>query len=273
MSRKVKINYPKIIETALKGIRRTAIFMGLGLNAAYNPEFKNYSLTDIALIQLIPDKVDEKTIANFKENFAIWIVSCGFRELIETFSAFLDQIFDASLHIAVSTQSVNPEKAKGLYRSFTFKGIRDKLKDLEKHFGIKSSYSDHLNSIQQARNCLTHRQGRVERIDLDCSNGAALTIKWKGIDCIASTKSEETKKINVSLEEPLYFREEGFIGIKFVENKSSFKLGTIIKIPPKDLAEICFFILIVSKEIVKYAQDYAIHQKAIKPEIFDNNNV
>jgi len=269
MSRKIKINYPKILETALKGIRRTVVFMGLGLNAAYNPEFKNYSLTDIAPIQLISDKVDEKTIANFKENFAIWIVGCGFRELIETFSVFLDQVFDASLHIAVSTQSVKPEEPENLYKKFTFKGIKDKLKDLEKYFGIKSSYSDHLISIQQARNCLTHRQGRVERID--CNNGKALIIKWKGIDYIASTKSGETKKFNVPLKEPLYFKEEGFIGIKFVERKSSFKLGTIIKIPPKDLAEICFFILIVSKEIVKYAQDYAIHQKAIKPEVVDNN--
>ena len=43
----IHIGYPTIQEIAAKGVRRTAVFMGLGLNAALDPNFKAYKLTQI----------------------------------------------------------------------------------------------------------------------------------------------------------------------------------------------------------------------------------
>lgn len=50
----VHIDLPAISNIVDKGVRRTAVFMGLGINAANNPDFKQYELakfTDIEFIE------------------------------------------------------------------------------------------------------------------------------------------------------------------------------------------------------------------------------
>jgi hypothetical protein len=38
------IDFGKILAVALKGVRRATVFLGLGLNAALDPEFNKYQL-------------------------------------------------------------------------------------------------------------------------------------------------------------------------------------------------------------------------------------
>lgn len=51
----ITIDFDKLKEIALRGIRRTAVFLGLGVNAARDENFKDYQLTGIALLRLVPD--------------------------------------------------------------------------------------------------------------------------------------------------------------------------------------------------------------------------
>src|SRR5438105_1920638 len=97
----IEINYDRILETALQGVRRATVFLGLGFNAANDPQFKTYQLSKIATLTLVPDDVDPATLTHFKESFGHWIVGNGLRELMETFAIFLDQIYSATLHITV----------------------------------------------------------------------------------------------------------------------------------------------------------------------------
>ncbi|MDP2744700.1 MAG: hypothetical protein Q8P00_06525 [Dehalococcoidia bacterium] len=88
----VNINLPAIKNIAVKGIRRTAVFMGLGINAANNPDFRQYELAKITSLEFIEPISDEKTLTNFKTEFGRWVIGNGLRELIETFCVFLDEI-------------------------------------------------------------------------------------------------------------------------------------------------------------------------------------
>ena len=251
----VTINYDLILDTALRGVRRAAVFMGLGLNVAIDPNFRDYELTNIAAIQLVPPNADERTIAHYKENFALWITANGLRELIEAFSVFLDQVYDASQHIAVNKGHRTPDDALKHYKKFTEKGVKDKLERLVADFVISTSHPTHIGTIYMARNCLTHRLGRVDL--RDCNEDSVLVVKWIGLDMIATTKDGKSMMLDLPLKEPLHFEEEASISPKFVEHEQRFHLGSVIHIPPKHLAEICWFIAEEAKSIIRSALDYA----------------
>ena len=68
----------------MRGVRRASVFLGLGVNAARNPQFKDYQLQNLALFRIMPDALPDETIAHFKENFEEWVISCALRELTES---------------------------------------------------------------------------------------------------------------------------------------------------------------------------------------------
>lgn len=160
----VNINLPAIMDIAVKGVRRTAVFMGLGINAANNPDFKEYQLADITGLQFVEPTSDEGTLTHLKTEFGRWVIGNGLRELIETFCVFLDEIHMVCLLIA-SNPNKQPipinelRRQSSKYRHLTFKS---KLERLDSDFGVKFVQNpDFLLSINQARNCLTHRRGIV----------------------------------------------------------------------------------------------------------------
>ena len=262
----ITIDYDKIYKTAKLGVNRAAIFMGLGINAASDPNFNNYRLTDVTAIKLIPENVDSKQLKEFKEEFSSWIVGCGLRELIETFSVFLDLIYDASLHVLIYKGELTQQEAIKFYNNFISKGLREKFNILESQFGIKYQHSDYLITINQARNCLTHRRGIVG--EKDYNKNSNLTIKWLGIDFIIKPPSGniKTHDVSIPLSEPIFIEKDTLTYFKYVERSLTFEKGKIIKIPPRSLAEICVFIDLVAQFLKKLAIDYAI-SKGIKSTI------
>ena len=88
----ININLPIIQNIAILGVRRTAVFMGLGINAANKSDFKQYELANFTGLEFIEPISDEKTLDEFKSEFGRWIIGNGLRELIETFCIFLDEI-------------------------------------------------------------------------------------------------------------------------------------------------------------------------------------
>ena len=45
------IDFDKLADIGVKGVRLVAVFMGLGLNAAHDPAFKKYELSSIQNIE------------------------------------------------------------------------------------------------------------------------------------------------------------------------------------------------------------------------------
>jgi len=251
----VTINYDLVLDTALKGVRRAAVFMGLGLNAALDPNYRSYELIDIAALQLVPANADESTITHYKENFALWITANGLRELIEAFSIFLDQVYDTSQLIAVHKGQRSSDDATKSYKRFTEKGVRDKLQILGTDSGIVASHADYIGTIYLARNCLTHRLGRVDT--RDCNEGSELVVKWIGLDFLITTKSGETAVMELPLKEPLLLEEEATISVRSTVHEQKYGAGTVIHLPPKHLAEICMFIAEEAKSVIRSALEYA----------------
>ncbi|MCL4690012.1 MAG: hypothetical protein KJ007_15725 [Burkholderiales bacterium] len=251
----VNIDFANIRETARKGVRRTAVFLGLGINAALDPALRKYELSDISPIHLVPSNVPEETIAHFKTEFGRWVVANGLRELIETFALFLDRTHNACLFMASHKGKISFEDATQWQPAFHHKGIEDKLKVFQNRFGVKPNHPEHLSTIQQVRNCFTHRHGIVGK--QDCDDGDELTLKWMGFDIFIETPTGETIDLTLPLKEEIHLKDGGTVCLRFSERVRKYKLNTPVNLEPQDLVEICNFILMSTDQLLASVSEFA----------------
>lgn len=255
MAQHINIELTRIKEISLKGIRRTAVFMGLGINTARADEFREYQLSTETLFRIIPDKVDDKQLDDFKAHFEHWIISCGLRELIETFSVFLTAIFKSCLLASMHKKKIKINDPGKRLKSFKWKGVEEQLKMLRAQFGVGTTKEIYFKSINQARNCITHRQGIVGQEDL--RNDNSLKMRWWALDLFIETPSGQV--ISVALpfpKEGIFLKDGGTVCVKVIEKELEFQLGEVIKLNPNDLSEICMVATLATDEILKSTVDY-----------------
>ena len=237
-AQRITVNLDEIREIAHKGVRRAAVFLGLGLNAAYDSALKEYRLSKIANIDLVPPDADEKTIASYKEEFSYWIIANGLRELVETFSVFLDQIHESFLLFKFTKGQLSRPQALEQRKKFHYAGLSDKLATLKEEFVLEPEKADHLISINRARNCLTHRRGIVGTKDVD--KDKTLHMKWTGMEVFVKTPSGgEIPLIPGDFREPIEVKDGGDVMLRFLERSKTFKFGERVLLSPVDMAEIC----------------------------------
>lgn len=243
---RVTIDLSKLHRIVDIGVRRAAVFMGLGINAANDENNKNYELSNITSFRFLPENITDLDINHFKEEFTSWITMNGFRELIETFSIFLDRVFDIC-------QLIN-QTDKKTQDKFYNKGIEGKTKMLNELFSINTPYTECISSINKARNCFAHRNGVVS--EKDCTNGC-MVLKWMTIEVYAISKTGTTYILELPIKkEGVKLEEESKICVRLIERRECYNISDSIRISPIRLAEICYFIIILKGEVVKETVKY-----------------
>lgn len=250
------IDLDLIKEVSYKGVRRTAAFMGLGLNASQNESFCEYQLTNITQIQLLSDNLDEVSINHLKKEFGKWIIINGIRELIETFSVFLDSIHNVYCLIDIKKKRISKNDYQKIQSSFNWKGLAKKLGHFEEKYSVNSSYKKHLISINNTRNCLSHRRGIVGSEDL--GEYEQFKVSWMGLDIFIETNDGKI----ISLEPPIpdggiFVEKGGSIKIKQVERNRSFSLGEELKFNARELSEMCMLMLWASDDLIDLTMKYS----------------
>jgi hypothetical protein len=236
------IDFSLMVQPALLGITRAWVFMGLGVNAALDPDYDKFSLPDVPYIQLLPDNLPNDTVEGIKREFAVWIVSNGLRELIETWDVFLDRLYHAALSGEYWQQSrhapsLSPDSFTKRANAFPRKGTSEKLVMLRDQFGISLQFQPEIESIKQARNCLTHRMGVVGPEDVD--TGGLLMVCWRSPELFG--RNEDGSEFVPSLGSfPIDFPPGS--GVMF-RNAPRTKIGSIgdrLTFTPAELKEICY---------------------------------
>ncbi len=242
----VNIDYGRIINSAQTGIRRSAIFMGLGVNAADNIEANKYQLVKETRIQLLPNEVSGHILNDWKLEFRSWVVAGGFRELVEHLCLFLDRIYDVSKLIQ-KTHNLKDKK------KFERGGLDEKIKLLDSQLGIRYIHGDALGSLYPLRNCLIHRLGVVGEKDI--LNTGTLDFSYLRMKLVFTADSGGV--IDLPDDEPFSSEENGTIGLKFHMQKLSFTKGQKIDLSPRVLTEILFFSDLCVREYAKQAIEFA----------------
>ena len=245
--RSVTIDLDSTIVAAQKGIRRAYVFMGLGVNAAADPNLNNVHLADNPQIFIVPQEVPPEIMSSYKESFAQWIISNGLREIIESFGLTLNSIYRACLLIDAKGQADVEGRNRDRAVKFEQLGEKRKLENLADEFGITSELADYIQLLNAARNCLTHRWGVVSQAD--CNEPGEFVLRWRRLEYIAQTEGGHEIVLPARIDEPIHFDEPATIGIRWVDANRSFVIVSVLRLEPQELLDICLMMLMATDEL------------------------
>jgi hypothetical protein len=252
--RSMFINFDEILRIMHTGVIRAGTFMGYGINAAEDPNFKNYQLTKFTNIAVVlPDLSDER-IADDKKNFRRWIECNGLRELTEAFSLFIDAIHQACMFIAVENPIPADFDSASRQTRFSKKGLEERLDILERKFGVEPKHRDQVVSINRARNCLSHRWGTVGDDDVD--DQSVLKISWLGLDMVLREPNGNEIVFRHD-SEPIFLAKGAKAVARVTMREHAFKVGEQFSLSTHDIAEICWFYQNESIHVHKSALAFA----------------
>ena len=250
MPTEVQIDYLKIYDTAGRGIRRAAVFLGLGVNSSESEALSDYHLSRHTNFHILPETVSPEILAEWKREYRIWIVGCGFRELVDRLCVFFDRLHQVSCLLGQCFS----EKAQ---TDFEWLGLDKKIEKLKSMFGITYVYGAQLASFYPVRNCFVHRLGHVGLSDI--KGGAPLTLRFMRLASVftgASGIPQKIPDIFDPMSPPFITPEEGSLGLQWSEEALSFRENDWIMLTPKQLTEILFFADLAARQFTKSAVDY-----------------
>ena len=194
----VNIDCLAIAKIAHVGVRRAALFLGLGLNSVNQPGFRDYELHKLPdnLAAIPPDIIargaPDDAIECFKGEFSIWVTGCGLREMLEHYGLMLDHMHKYCLLVAQTRHFLDligdPEKSQ--FQFARRLGVPDKHDRLRKRFQIEPEFASHVDALWTARNAISHGLGIV-RVEDAAPNGICCCA-GSPLRCMRMAKSAES---------------------------------------------------------------------------------
>ncbi len=258
------IDIDAIANTAFVGINRAWIFMGMGVNCANDPGASDISLPDASHLRLLPDPLPETTLTEAKVEFGIWIVSNGLREAIETFEVFLERAYSAALSIeawkaGALEQECDLVPFNKRAKAFSYLGAEKRLDCLSRDFELTTQYGSDIVTVQNVRNCLTHRLGIVRHEDVGSTG--ILVVRWHALE-LFGVNPDGSEFIPPLDSFPIEFPEGSPVSVRQAPRQRRFNLGERLVLSPGELKEICFTFRFAIDEIraalVAYAQQMGV---------------
>lgn len=130
------IDFEELLEYVRFGMRRTSIFMGLGVHAASNPAIRTYDLSSQTKLKITPNTEDESLLQEYKDEFQRWVITNGLRELHEAFVEYLEKLNQACLTIGWVAGKFTSEECDHRHAKFHQAGFPEKLAGLRKNLGV-----------------------------------------------------------------------------------------------------------------------------------------
>ncbi len=258
----MNIDLDQLLEIALKGVRRSAAFLALGVNSARDPGHKAYRFSDNVPTQILPDNFDEKAISNLKTEFEKWVILSSLRELIETFAVYLDGVHRVCLIAASNKGTIQPEDVQKFEQAFERKGLEKKFKTLKNRFCVETPKGKYLVGISKARNCLAHRRGVIAANDV--GSDETLRVTWWALNLFAATPDGGKVSLMPPLPEGgILIKEGASIRLDFVDREREFKVGQVLELTVADLAEICVVVNFAAREVLSSAIQFLKTQGAV----------
>ncbi|HDX0897930.1 hypothetical protein [Stenotrophomonas maltophilia] len=235
----VQLDLPRITATLQRGVRRVAAFMSLGLNAARSATPASLELAPAdTRYHFIPTNLSHEAVAHIADEFQLWILTNGVRELCAFLERYLHDLYLAAALISLSQGGRLPPDAPvpTVPTAFEHTGIGRKLELLRETFGIDAPHSDCLSTFWDARNCLVHRLGLVGPKDL-VGGREHLLVKWIGLDLWLHPVGGEPQLMPLDLGEGIFLRDGGEVQARTVERLLTFELGHQVGFTAHQLSE------------------------------------
>lgn len=239
------IDLKKIAELGHTGIRRAAIFMGLGLNAAHRPDFREYQLSDIPKYSKtvgynLIGPVDDARIEDFKAAFADWIVACGLREILEHYGLLLARLHHEAMAVLQTRDFLKylGDPVELQRNHFENPGLAAKFQDLRSQFKIETEFESQITQLYKLRNILDHNFQTVTDKPLNADK--KFVVSWEALDVFGVGDESGTITAFADLVDKALPEPTQMFG-KRVRREKTYKRSDRVTLDGKELEEICFF--------------------------------
>lgn len=259
--------------------------VAFGLQAADRFEPDRLALPETQLTMQLSSDKDAFDVAQVRRAFSIWVLANGLRAIMEEFSSSLEE---ARLVLAAWTlKSGDAAGAQwnqlmvGERLRFHRLGFPDKLVFLRTRYGVALPIDTEkdLISLNQARNCLVHREGIVSFQDLPVSQAQfseALGRRrrnwpqeaWSNDQTIAALKESGLQPsleatwlcIEVfgekdGVERILDLRQQPVVeggtnvGLRVTRKRAQFEIGTLVQFSADDFSQIAYTLFNAAKAL------------------------
>jgi hypothetical protein len=243
------IDLDQLAEILNVGIRRSVVFLGLGVNAAQDDRMSDYSLSKQSMLRIAPEGLPRETVVDYKRHFEDWNVNNALRDLIESFDVFLDSMHLICLRLNLISRSLAAADFAKARSKFEHKGCDEKLTDLMTRYNIGTSKSDYFTAIKQVRNCITHRRGIVGTKDV--GQDGKLHLTWWRMRLFLKGESGQEVDMEYPFPEHGYTLEEaGHVCLQVRDRQRELSLGEAVKFTAAEVLEICHLAQVASGELI-----------------------
>lgn len=203
-----------------------------------------------------------------QEQYSEWVLSNGFRDLIESVNIFLE-----SAHRVLSFFELEIKRKEGVVlkgtdwneiintgeKKFHRLGLPLKLKHIREKHGISfdRKFGEQLISINTARNCFVHRNGVIAECDLNTNT--ALEVKWTGMSMILQNEDGEKELIIGEIVE-----KDSVLVMRNQEEIKSFTLGQRISFSAKEYASMSWCLFLFGNNLVQAISNFGAENGILK---------
>ncbi|MEQ8393494.1 MAG: hypothetical protein RIB30_21100 [Thalassospira sp.] len=250
----LRIDFDKVRSILRNGITRADLFMGIGLNASTHQPAISHNLTNNSgiHIQFTKETLTDDETKHVNEEFGKWIISNGLRELLETFSIFLLNLYIAVYLLA---DQKTKDSIKITPKKFEKLGISQQLIIISEIIEVNDDDLNIINSLNQLRNCYAHRNGRVGAKDLN-EETKKFSVSWTKIHTMIEEPDGTISNIEDKIGVPLKGGENVFSKVEI--ETVHFELNDEALVTKKQAKEICLSVFSIGERAfnntVKFAQ-------------------
>lgn len=185
---------------------------------------------------------------DLRDQFRTWLVGCGLRDAVEEISGFLEEIRRACAAVDLAQQpNLSSTRWNQLFveqgKKFHRLGLPDKLDNLRQYDPILvPEIVSSVIQINQARNCLVHRNGIVSQRDLNQAD--VLEVTWKRLELVVGTETEER-----IVQEGHIVDEGEELFLRSATGSRLFAPGQRVSFSAQEFGEICYTLSLAAQEM------------------------
>lgn len=263
----ITVNLDALLGGLQRSLQRTINLVAVALKVELLPDDADVRLP----LDTFATTFDERlkwTAAEAMENHRNWILSNGFRDVIEGVSSFVE-----SAHRVLSFWKLAEKQKSGIRlrgedwnreivmgdKSFHRLGLPDKFTHIEQEHGVPpdATLLRQVLSVNSSRNCLVHRSGVVT--DRDITAGNALKVEWRKLVTFLKDEDGEYDLVLGQI-----IKKDSWLCIKNVDHHKSFQLGERVTFTIQEFADVTWGLFVFGSDLVQKINTVGLREGFVK---------
>ncbi|OGP51309.1 MAG: hypothetical protein A2Y79_03800 [Deltaproteobacteria bacterium RBG_13_43_22] len=263
----ININLDALRGELQRSLQRTIYLVSAGLQSKdkLNIDCLQLPTNNVTMIFDGGLKWDAQTAT---EQYEKWILSNGFRDIIEHFNSFFESAHKVLAFWELAVKQKDGVKITGSLwnqiivsgaKSFHRLGLPDKFTHVQDKHGIQidTKLREQILSSNAARNCLVHRNGVVTELDISASTG--FEVRWTNLDLIVQNEDGEKELVLGQIVE-----KDSVIAMRSREALKTFGIGEQVTFSALEFANIAWTLFLFANDLVQKMSGFGLTSGLIK---------